>query len=338
MNRVLPVLLLSLFAISDAQSQHIQFLTEGNQVSLRGVSAVTDKIVWVSGSNGTVGRSVDGGKKWVWMQVDGFEKSDFRDIEAFDDKTAVIMGITEPACILKTTDGGKHWKTILKDTAKAMFLDAMDFLDTKWGVLIGDPADGRFYMAMTHDGGDTWLPVDTMPKERPYRWKAQTGEAFFASSGTNIRYVAPHKWAMVSGGLHTGYYDFNDRYSIPLASGAETTGANSIAVSPGGRMVIVGGDFKKDSAISGNCAVSAKGLPYVWELPKEAPHGYRSCVESLDNNRFICCGITGVDVSSDGGMKWKLISRDGFHVCRKAKTGNTVYLAGANGRIAKFTW
>jgi len=42
-----------------------------------------------------------------------------------------------------------------------------------------------------------------------------------------------------------------------------------------------------------------------------------------------------VDVSADGGLHWQLVTKLGFHVCRKAKKGNSVFLAGARGRIAK---
>src|SRR5687768_16967688 len=101
-------LLFSLFTILSivSFSQEIKMLTSGTRTSLRGLSVVTDKIVWVSGSAGTVGRSVDGGVNWQWLTVKGYEKRDFRDIEAFDDKTAIIMAIAEPAQILRTTDGG----------------------------------------------------------------------------------------------------------------------------------------------------------------------------------------------------------------------------------------
>ncbi len=44
------------------------------------------------------------------MQVKSFEKTDFRDIEAFDATTAIIMAIAEPAYILKTVDGVNHGK------------------------------------------------------------------------------------------------------------------------------------------------------------------------------------------------------------------------------------
>jgi photosystem II stability/assembly factor-like uncharacterized protein len=89
-----------------SQTPHVEILTSGTKTSLRGLSVVNDNVVWVSGSNGTVGRSNNGGKNWNWFTVKGFEKTEFRDIEAFDASTAVIMGIAEPAHILKTTDGG----------------------------------------------------------------------------------------------------------------------------------------------------------------------------------------------------------------------------------------
>src|SRR5690349_8662031 len=91
-------------------AQVIESLTVGTAVSIRGLSVVNDDVVWVSGSNGMVGRSVNGGKTWQWINVKGFEKTDFRDIEAFNAQTAIIMGISEPAYILKTTDGGDSWK------------------------------------------------------------------------------------------------------------------------------------------------------------------------------------------------------------------------------------
>ena len=52
--------------------------------SFRGLSVVNEKIVWASGTDGTVIRTIDYGKTWNVMTVPGAEKLDFRDIEAFD--------------------------------------------------------------------------------------------------------------------------------------------------------------------------------------------------------------------------------------------------------------
>src|SRR5580692_1600377 len=117
-------------------AQQLQVLTDSNQTSIRGLSAVSDKVIWVSGSNGRVGKSLDSGKTWIWMTVRNEEKRDFRDIEAFDANVAIIMAVSEPAEILKTIDGGKTWRLVFSDTAHDMFLDAMDFWNKESGIVL----------------------------------------------------------------------------------------------------------------------------------------------------------------------------------------------------------
>jgi hypothetical protein len=57
-------------------------------------------------------------------------------------------------------------------------------------------------------------------------------------------------------------------------------------------------------------------------------------VEYLNKNKWITCGLNGVDISNDDGFDWQKISDKSFNVCRKAKKGNAVFLAG-NGRVAR---
>jgi photosystem II stability/assembly factor-like uncharacterized protein len=130
---------------------------------------VNDNIVWVSGSNGMVGRSNDAGKTWNWYNAKKFIpddsmklKADFRDIEAFDGATAIIMSVDAPAYILKTNNGGETWKVMYENKTKGMFLDAMEFWNEQSGIVIGDPIDGRFFIARTFDGGSSWqeIPFD----------------------------------------------------------------------------------------------------------------------------------------------------------------------------------
>src|SRR5450631_3827437 len=111
----------------NVHAQKITILQEGGKTSFRGLSVVNDQTIWVSGSSGSVGLSTDSGKNWKWIQVPRYERTDFRDIEAFSDREAVIMGITEPAVILRTTDAGNNWIVSFKDTTKSAFLDAMCF-------------------------------------------------------------------------------------------------------------------------------------------------------------------------------------------------------------------
>jgi len=315
----------------------VEMLTSGTHTSLRGLSVVNDNVVWVSGSNGTVGKTTNGGKNWKWYTVKGFEKKEFRDIEAFDATTALIIAVDEPGYILKTHDGGETWKVVYENKTKGMFLDAMEFWDEQSGTVVGDPVDGRFFITRSSDGGNTWQ--DEPLKNRPV---ADSGEACFASSGTNIRALDAHKTVFVSGGRRSRVFTANSAIDLPIVQGKESTGANSIAVynayrgNGGKRMIVVGGDFTADSLHQKNCFLTDDGGK-TWFAPKIPPHGYRSCVEYLSKKDIVTCGLNGVDYSVDGGKTFTWISKEGFHVCRIAKYGPSIFLAGSNGKIAKLS-
>ncbi len=310
-------------------AQTIEVLTSGTKTSIRGLSVVDDRIIWVSGSNGTIGRSVDSGNTFQWMTVKGFEKSDFRDIEAFNETSAVIMSVAEPAYILRTTDAGATWKVVYENTTKGMFLDAMEFWNEQSGIVIGDPIDGKFFIARTFNGGLSWRNIP--PQNYPV---ADSGEAYFASSGTNIRKLNNGEAVFISGGLHSNLFIRDKKITLPILQGKETTGANSIAVKNSKTMIVVGGDFNDKDSFTKNCFIT-KNSGKTWAAPAIAPHGYRSCVEYLDKKKWISCGLNGIDFSTDDGNNWNWISKESFHVCRKAKKGKTVFFAGGNGKIGK---
>jgi photosystem II stability/assembly factor-like uncharacterized protein len=321
-----------------AQTPEVQVLTSGTNTSLRGLSVVNENIIWVSGSNGTVGKSLNGGKNWNWVTVKGFEKKEFRDIEAFDANTAIIMAVDAPAYILKTTDGGETWKVVYENKTKGMFLDAMDFADWSNGIVVGDPIDGKIFIAMTSDNGNTWNEI---PEDK--RQKIDTGEAFFAASGTNVRLYRDNSYYIVSGGLRSRLITNKGILSLPITQGKETTGANSIDIfdndnkKAGKRMIVAGGDYSTASSTEKNCFYTSNG-GQTWKAPKIPPHGYRSCVEYLSQKEALCCGLNGVDYSDDGGKTWKWISKEGFHVCRIARMGPAIFLAGENGKVARIIW
>ena len=315
--------------LNNANAQSIKLLTENKNTSLRGLSAVNAKIIWVSGSNGTVGKSLDSGNTWHWMTVKGFEKTEFRDIEAFDETSAVIMGIGEPAYILRTSDGGSTWKVVYENKTKGMFLDAMEFWNLMSGIVVGDPVGGKMFIARTFDGGMHWreLPASNYPV-------ADSGEAMFASSGTNVRKLTKQEAVFVTGGKRSRLFIRDKKIDIPIIQGKESAGANSIAVKNKKTMIIVGGDFTAKDSVVKNCVITTDG-GNTFSYPVVSPHGYRSCVEYLGKKKWICCGINGIDISNDDGNNWQLLNSEGFHVCRKAKEDKSVFFAGSGGRIAK---
>jgi photosystem II stability/assembly factor-like uncharacterized protein len=336
MKRLLLFLLISTSLFSYSQNHPtIEIQAQGTKTSLRGLSVVNDAVAWASGSNGTIGRTSDGGKNWKWITVKGFETRDFRDIEAFDATTAIIMAVDAPAYILKTVDGGESWKVVYENKTKGMFLDAMEFWNINAGIVIGDPIDGHFFIARTFDGGNTWkeIPNDFKPK-------ADSGEALFAASGTNIRILDKDEAVFVTGGMNSRIFIRDQSIKLPIVQGRETTGANSVDVMDkhsrkgGQTIIVVGGDFNNPNSDSLNCFYSTN-RGKTWKAPRTAPHGYRSSVEYLSKKHVISCGINGVDYSIDAGKNWKWISKEGFNVCRIAKQGSAIYLAGSNGKIAK---
>lgn len=329
--------------ISVAQKKEIpsvQILTSGIKTSLRGLSVVNDKIVWVSGSNGAIGKTTDGGKNWKWFTVKSFEKMEFRDIEAFDAEAAIIINSSDkdPAYILRTIDGGETWKVVYENKTKGMFLDAMEFWNEQSGIVIGDPVNKKFFVTRTFDGGKTWQDIDDA-----HRPVADSGEACFAASGTNVRALSNDEAVFVSGGLKSNVHIRDTKIPLPILQGKETTGANSIAVwdrykrKGGNQLVVVGGDFLKPASDSLNCFYSTdRGK--TWKASKTPPHGYRSCVEYLDKKILVTCGLNGVDYSTDNANTWQWISKESFNTCRIAKIGRTVYLAGNNGKVAKLVY
>ena len=63
-------------------------LESGTDALLQAVSAVDASVVWVSGHEGAVLRSVDGGMTWSLRPVQTLDSLQFRDVHAFDAQMA----------------------------------------------------------------------------------------------------------------------------------------------------------------------------------------------------------------------------------------------------------
>ncbi len=325
-NTILSVfIILSLQNILCAQLM-LTNISETKGLSLRGLSVVNDSVFWVSGNKGTVGKTTNGGRTITYQQIKGYENTEFRDIEAMDSQTALLMSITEPAHILKTTDGGQHWELVFKNDTPKLFLDAMHLKNNK-AVVVGDAVKGKMFLAKSKDYGTTWKVIKKSPK-------AIENEGCFASSGTNIL-IHKKGYLFVSGGPNSRLFKKSKNIALPIRQPSETSGANSLAISSNGKnMVIVGGDFNNANETKYTACYSNNNGK-TFEIAKKPPTGYRSCVIFINENTLIACGLNGIDQSKDSGKNWENISSKGFHVCQKARNGNSIYLAGSGGRIAK---
>jgi photosystem II stability/assembly factor-like uncharacterized protein len=300
--------------------------------SLRGISVVDDRVVWVSGAGGTVVRSLDGGGTFAAVGPTDCTL-DFRDVQAFGARQAVVCSAGLPAVVLRTEDGGVSWREVHREADPAAFFDGMAFLPDGQGLLFGDPLGDGGYVLATADRGGSWLRIP--PERLP---ELVEGEAGFAASGTNVAVAGPKAW-VVTGGSQSRIWladaPFRDWQSrvLPLRSGQPSQGAFSIAMAEDGCGVVVGGDYKEPGSDFLAAAWTADG-GQTWTTA-EGIGGYRSAACHVGDGRFVAVGSHGWSLSDDGGRSWSARSEVGFHAVAASPSG-VVLAVGSEGRIARW--
>ncbi|WP_143310486.1 WD40/YVTN/BNR-like repeat-containing protein [Chitinophaga vietnamensis] len=317
--------LLAIDKESQAQSgYHINIISPTPVKSIRGLSVVSDDVLWASGTGGMVGRSTDGGHEWQWTRITACDSCDWRSLYAFNAQQAIVINAGEPAHVFRTQDGGQSWQEVYTDTTHGVFFDAIDFFDDQEGIAIGDPLQQRFSIIRTHDGGLSWRRDD--PSKLP---SAAEGEALFAASGTSLLAMPWHKVYFATGGAVSRFFTGDDTWQsipLPMIQGKSSTGAFSIAFYNTKTGIAVGGDYRNDTIRSGNCLLTRNGGK-SWTAPHTAPGGYKSGVAYITKDILICTGTSGTDISLNGGNDWQKIG-NGFNVVKKARDGKSVFLAG----------
>jgi photosystem II stability/assembly factor-like uncharacterized protein len=306
--------------------------TVNTPAGFRGLAVVSAKIVWASGTGGTVIKTVDGGKTWKVISVPGAEKLDFRDIEAFDANTAYILSIGngDSSRIYKTTDGGETWKLQFTNTNAKAFFDALACWDKKNCIALSDPVDSKYVLLKTTDG-ENWKPLDT-DKMAP----AKPGEAAFAASGTCLITQGKNNVFLVSGGKAARVFRSNNRglswfvSDTSIVSGTDGSGIFSIAMWDAKNGVIVGGNYEKPVDVNDNLAFTNDGGK-TWTLG-QVLSGYRSGVAYV-LRYIVAVGASGSDISYDNGRNWISLDKLSYNVVQ-AK-GNTVWAVGDKGMVAK---
>ncbi len=351
-------LLLAALFTSAAAGAQFTLQTSNTTASLRGI-AIGDahgQVAWASGTGGTVVRTIDGGSHWTACAMPaGAEKLDFRGIQAFDAQSAVVMssGKGDQSRVYRTVDGCRTWTPVFSnpDTPDGFF-DAVVFQRRDQGWLLGDPVNGRFYLALTQDGGQTWTRVNS-----PSLTAADKGGAFAASNqsmlltkegpifggGSGALYLG--KWAACS--LSLEYNDPETCYShayfqqvqVPVGAANASSGIFALAANLQ-VMIAVGGDYGVPSDASATAAYSDDDGE-SWTAPATQPHGYRSSVAYDVNSRmWIAVGPNGTDVSADQGRSWKPLTPnpakgDAADADAKWNALALPWVVGPKGRIGK---
>lgn len=313
--------------------QHHQM--KGNP-SLRG-AAILNQSLWVTGSNNSVFVSQDGGKTWLDKSVKSTTKTDFRDIEIFDHKTAIVMGVGsgQSSMLYKTTDGGDNWHLLYQNTDEHGFFDSIGFWDKKTGLLLGDPVDGYYVVKKTENGGKTWRRI---AKHKLPKMLAK--EAAFAASGNTLITGENGKAYITTGGFSASVYSSDDygetwqRHAVPLFQETQTAGGYGLALNHLGQPFVLGGDYEQRPKQYANMATLLNGN---WQKVASGENGLKTAM-SCQGNICISTGKTSTDISFNAGSHWQHFSIEqlsegdkGFYTLA---SDNFVFLAaGANGKV-----
>jgi photosystem II stability/assembly factor-like uncharacterized protein len=341
--RAMRLLLLLLLFSSSAEAQWWKLQTSGIDTNLRGVSAayapdekgVPAPVVWVSGSNGVILRSLDEGKTWKRLHVADGDTLDFRGIVAFNAVTAYVMssGEGEKSRIYKTTDGGESWKLQYTDKRKEFFLDTISCLSELHCFALGDPLDGKFLLLTTTDG-EHWnpMPDDNLPEALPTEGAFAASNTCLSLSGEQIFFGTGGPAARV---FHSA--DSGRTWTVsetPLAQGNTSSGIFSVASTNGKQVVVVGGDYQDPTRAAVVAAYSLDGGK-TWQLSKPQPGGYRSSVARARDSLAVTVGPNGEDVSDDFGEHWKHAGKLNLNAVSNL-LGHIAWGVGPNGTIGQF--
>ena len=306
-------------------------------VRFRGLAPVSGKVAWVAGTEGTILRTVDGGHSWSSVGPADAAALQFRDIEAFDARTAVALTIGNgtDSRIYTTSDGGHSWTTAFVNQDANAFYDCMTFLDRRHGLALSDPVDGKFRILATSDGGRSWAvrPTAGMPA-------ALDGEFAFAASGTCLVSSGGKAFFASGGGSSSRVFSSSDggyRWSVtstPIPSGP-SAGIYSLAYRDPAHGLAVGGDYAvPDAAPSG--AAYLRG--HTWTVARTVPGEYRSGAAWIGRGPLaLAVGPTGSDLSVDGGRNWKSFDTGSFDAVLCAGDGSC-WASGEQGRVARLSW
>jgi len=310
----------------------------GITASLRGVSAVDERVAWVAGSGGTYLRTVDGGATWRVDSVPGMRGVEFRDVHAVSADRAVLMTAGQPARLYRTEDGGRQWTVAYQAADTAAFFDGIAFWNASDGIAFSDPVQGRFLIVVTRDGGRTWTRVP--PERAP---QPLTGEAAFAASGAAVAAQGEGRAWIVTGGapvsrvLRTA--DYGRTWSVdtlPIPAGNASSGAFGVAFRDASHGVVVGGDYRQEHA-GGAAARSADGGRSWAPGGAFVPAGVREGAAYVPGTgTLVVVGPAGTLWSHDDGASWTAADTVGFHAVSFAGP-RAGWAVGAGGRVARWT-
>lgn len=311
-----------------------------DSISCRAIS-VNDNELWFAGNDGKYGMIDLKSEEKVFkgrIQKDSIFP-EFRSI-AVTEEGVFLLSVANPALLYKLAKDRKRVELVYEERNDKVFFDSMQFLNSEFGIAMGDPVENCLNVITTNDGGKTWEKVqcENLPK-------AEEGEAAFAASNTNL-IVKNKSIFMVSGGKKARCFVSNDKgrtwnvYDTPIVQGGTMTGIFTADFYDDKIGIIAGGNYEQQENNSKNKAITLDGGK-IWKLVAEGKgFGYASCIQFIpnsDGNEIVCVGGTGIYYSNDRGKNWKLLNETKDLYTIRFLNDSIAYAAGRN-KIVKLSF
>ena len=316
----------------------------GSTTHFIGISPVDETVVWISGTDGTFGRTLDGGQTWKIGTVPGADSLQFRDVHGVDSETAYLLSIGSgvQSRIYKTEDGGQHWALQFTNTEPAGFFDCIGFWDAQSGLAFSDSFEGRFYIITTRDGGTTWerIPAESLPA-------ARSGEGSFAASGHCLT-VGGDSAAWIGTGanekgparvLRTTDRGQSWTYADTPIPGGPVSGITSVAVASEAQITVLGGDVTDMESRAVNIAMSRDGGD-TWVAAGRSsfpgPVYGASYVPGAPLPTLVAVGPEGLGFAVNDGASWTTLSTENYWSVAFA-SNRVGWAIGPEGRITRIS-
>ena len=325
--------------VANAQSPVLERISPFTSQRLQAVSVAGRSAVWVSGTGGTWGLTVDGGATWLHGVVPGADSLEFRDVQGFDARRALLLaaGPGDRSRIYQTEDGGATWVQRFVNTEPDGFYDCFAFWDERSGFAISDVVSGVLPVQRTADGGRQWRKLESSPA-------AVTGEGAFAASGTCVATWGDSlAWIATGAGPQARVLRSTNRGATwsavvtPIVQGRPSSGHATIAFRSPRDGLAAGGDIA-DTVSAGHRVVLTADGGTTWQPGGEPT--FRGAVYGAafapGTSKVVAVGPLGASWSRDGGKTWLRLDALS-HWSVAMATATTGWMVGPAGRITRVT-